>query len=111
MVPAHFTLRTRQTSDLELIGGEDCYMPVCRECFMEKTNEQKREQERMRQLEESNGLKSPDGTVMKFTENHDEDSLVSKERGQRPTLQNSTNSPCQSSTNSSPEPKQEWIQP
>lgn len=47
MVPAHFTLRTRMTNETELIGGEDMYMPVCRECFTQKTNEQKTQAEKL----------------------------------------------------------------
>ena len=30
---ASFTLRTTAESSLELIGGNEAYMPVCRECF------------------------------------------------------------------------------
>jgi len=67
MVPAHFTLRTRQTSDLELIGGEDMYMPVCRECFIEKTNEQKMQAQRLANKENNQDiLKSPEGQVISF---------------------------------------------
>lgn len=42
---ASFTLRTSVDERVELIGGGDLYMPVCRECFNFKTNQQ--EQERL----------------------------------------------------------------
>lgn len=35
---ASFTLRTTVDDRVELIGGGDYYMPVCRECFIFKTN-------------------------------------------------------------------------
>ena len=34
---ASFSLRTCVDDNVELIGGEDLYMPVCRECFIFKT--------------------------------------------------------------------------
>ena len=38
---ASFTLRTVQSnSEVELIGGQESYMPVCRECFNYKMEEQ-----------------------------------------------------------------------
>ena len=43
---ASFTLRTTVDDRVELIGGTDMYMPVCRECFNFKTQQQ--EQEKMR---------------------------------------------------------------
>ena len=36
---ASFTLRTTAESSLELIGGNEAYMPVCRECFSLKNQE------------------------------------------------------------------------
>ncbi len=36
---ASFTLRTTAESSLELIGGNEAYMPVCRECFALKNQE------------------------------------------------------------------------
>ena len=33
---ASFTLRTTTDSSLELIGGAEDYMPVCRECYLYK---------------------------------------------------------------------------
>ena len=38
--PASFTLRTQVDDRIELIGGGDMYMPVCRECFNFKTQQQ-----------------------------------------------------------------------
>jgi len=38
---ASFTLRTVKSDAMELIGGEEDYMPVCRECYNLKTAEQK----------------------------------------------------------------------
>ena len=35
--PASFTLRTTVSDQIELIGGGELYMPVCRECFNFKT--------------------------------------------------------------------------
>ena len=37
---ASFTLRTVTDSSLELIGGKDEYMPVCRECYLYQTSKQ-----------------------------------------------------------------------
>lgn len=37
---ASFTLRTISSHSTELIGGSEAYMPVCRECFLQKTQEQ-----------------------------------------------------------------------
>jgi thymidine kinase len=37
--PASFTLRTTACDTIELIGGGDIYMPVCRECFNYKTQQ------------------------------------------------------------------------
>jgi thymidine kinase len=36
---ASFTLRTTVDDRVELIGGGDLYMPVCRECFNFKTHQ------------------------------------------------------------------------
>ena len=36
---ASFTLRTTTDDSLELVGGAESYMPVCRECFLFKTQE------------------------------------------------------------------------
>lgn len=33
---AYFTFRTSQDQALELIGGVEAYMPLCRECFNEQ---------------------------------------------------------------------------
>ena len=56
-------------------------------------------------------LKSPEGQVISFQENDDEESLITKDRGQRPIQflksNNSSFSPLTNSTNSSPEIKQE----
>lgn len=42
---ASFSLRTCvDDKHIELIGGEDLYMPVCRECFIFKTNQQSKRQ-------------------------------------------------------------------
>jgi hypothetical protein len=38
---ASFTLRTAKSKEQELIGGEDDYIPVCRECFNFMTRQQK----------------------------------------------------------------------
>jgi thymidine kinase len=35
---ASFSLRTTTDDAIELIGGQDMYMPVCRECFVFKTS-------------------------------------------------------------------------
>lgn len=48
--PASFTLRTTACDTIELIGGGDIYMPVCRECFNYKTQQQEK-RERPNQLE------------------------------------------------------------
>ena len=32
---AYFTFRTTQDQSLQLIGGDEAYMPLCRECFNE----------------------------------------------------------------------------
>uniref|UniRef100_A0A0K0EP09 Thymidine kinase n=1 Tax=Strongyloides stercoralis TaxID=6248 RepID=A0A0K0EP09_STRER len=37
---ASFTFRTTNSSDLEIIGGEDMYQAVCRECFYKLKNNQ-----------------------------------------------------------------------
>jgi len=37
---ASFSLRTCVSDNIELIGGEDLYIPVCRECFKFKTTQQ-----------------------------------------------------------------------
>lgn len=37
---ASFTFRTTDSSDLEIIGGEDMYKAVCRECFYKFKNNQ-----------------------------------------------------------------------
>lgn len=37
---ANFTFRTCAGSSQEMIGGADMYMPLCRECFNEKTKQQ-----------------------------------------------------------------------
>ena len=34
---ASFTLRTSKDDSLELIGGGEAYMPVCRECYLHQT--------------------------------------------------------------------------
>ena len=34
---ASFTLRTTTDENVELVGGAEAYMPVCRECFLYKT--------------------------------------------------------------------------
>jgi len=36
---ASFTLRTVTDDRLEVIGGSEMYIPVCRECFNFKTNQ------------------------------------------------------------------------
>ena len=36
---ASFTLRTVQDSGVEFIGGAESYLPVCRECYLYKTQE------------------------------------------------------------------------
>ena len=38
---AHFTLRTVADKSLELIGGSESYMPVCRDCYQEKSKPRK----------------------------------------------------------------------
>jgi hypothetical protein len=63
--PASFTLRTTASEEIELIGGGDLYMPVCRECFNFKTQQQEK-RERANQLE-----------VIKFKDDAgEEDSLL-----------------------------------
>lgn len=42
---ASFSLRTCTDDNIELIGGEDLYMPVCRECFVYRTQQQQRKKE------------------------------------------------------------------
>ena len=37
---ASFTLRTVEETNVELVGGQEAYMPVCRECFIFKSHEQ-----------------------------------------------------------------------
>jgi thymidine kinase len=37
---ANYTFRTCAGSSQEMIGGADMYMPLCRECFNEKTKQQ-----------------------------------------------------------------------
>ena len=41
--PAAFSMRTVLDDRVELIGGEDSYIPVCRECFNFKTRQQEAE--------------------------------------------------------------------
>lgn len=41
--PAAFSMRTVLDDRVELIGGEDAYIPVCRECFNFKTRQQEAE--------------------------------------------------------------------
>ena len=36
---ASFTQRTTKSKEVELIGGEETYRPVCRKCFFEETRE------------------------------------------------------------------------
>jgi len=64
--PAAFSMRTVLDDRVELIGGEDVYIPVCRECFNFKTRQQETESVR-NQLE-----------VVKFKgdETTEEDSLL-----------------------------------
>jgi len=38
---ASFTLRTSKSTQQTLIGGEEDYIPVCRECFVFMTRQQK----------------------------------------------------------------------
>mmetsp|Transcript_14171 Transcript_14171/g.19266 ORF Transcript_14171/g.19266 Transcript_14171/m.19266 type:complete len:199 (+) Transcript_14171:175-771(+) len=45
--PASFTLRTCQDQNMELIGGAEAYMPVCRECFFVKTQEQEQQRQHL----------------------------------------------------------------
>lgn len=63
---AAFSMRTVLDDRVELIGGEDAYIPVCRECFNFKTRQQETESVR-NQLE-----------VVKFKgdETTEEDSLL-----------------------------------
>ena len=64
---ASFTLRTTVDDRVELIGGGDLYMPVCRECFNFKTHEQEQEK-----LKRQNTLE-----VVKFRgDDGNEDSLL-----------------------------------
>jgi thymidine kinase len=35
---ASFTFRTAMSTDVELIGGESMYKPLCRECYIEETS-------------------------------------------------------------------------
>lgn len=37
---AHFTFRTCSGNSQEMIGGSDIYMPLCRECYNEKSKQQ-----------------------------------------------------------------------
>ena len=39
--PASFTFRTAQKEDKGLIGGDDMYMPLCRECHHRETRTNK----------------------------------------------------------------------
>ena len=39
--PAPFSLRTTEEKEVEVIGGQDKYISVCRQCYMEKTGEGK----------------------------------------------------------------------
>jgi len=41
---ASFSLRIAASDDIELIGGAESYIPVCRECYIFKTMQQKRRQ-------------------------------------------------------------------
>ncbi len=38
---AYFTQRIVESDQIELIGGEESYKPVCRKCFMKTKNEMK----------------------------------------------------------------------
>ena len=38
---AHFTFRTVAGNSQELIGGSESYMPLCRECYQEKSKPRK----------------------------------------------------------------------
>jgi len=90
---ASFTLRTTASQSLEMIGGQDMYMPVCRECFMFKTQEAEK---RVSQVNDIQVIKFPG-------DNEDEDEkLLSITKSTTTHSSNSNGKDTTSNTNSSP---------
>ena len=51
---ASFSFRTAASDSVELIGGQDTYMPLCRECYFFETEQQKRRAEEAAQAISNN---------------------------------------------------------
>lgn len=47
---AAFTRRTVESNEIELIGGEECYKPVCRKCFNQVKSIEVKEREALKSI-------------------------------------------------------------
>ena len=57
---APFTQRTVDNCEIELIGGEECYKPVCRSCFHNQPNELEKQRSVETEYSSSKSMPNPE---------------------------------------------------
>lgn len=72
-----FTFRTAQSDQLELIGGESMYKPLCRECFVEQSKIQETANQGEKPISEFSITAEEGGKEGKKSANSDHDSTSS----------------------------------